>query len=68
ERKKHAEVLAEWKKLEDARKAKNKARRECYHKALQAWECKKAHAKAEKQKFSVKKPTLGKLLPVIPRP
>lgn len=68
ERKKHAEVLAEWKKLEDARKTENKARRECYHEALQAWECEKARAKAEKRKFSMKKPILGKLLPVIPRP
>ncbi|KIK98384.1 hypothetical protein PAXRUDRAFT_134365, partial [Paxillus rubicundulus Ve08.2h10] len=39
-----------------------------YHEALQAWECKKACANAEKQEFSMKQPILGKLLPVIPCP
>ncbi|KAG2107747.1 uncharacterized protein F5147DRAFT_653256 [Suillus discolor] len=35
ERKRHAEALTDWKKLEDARKAENKAQQEHYYKALQ---------------------------------
>ncbi|KAG1735677.1 uncharacterized protein EDB91DRAFT_1083591 [Suillus paluster] len=67
-RKRHAEALADWKKLEDARKAENKARREHYHEALKIWESEKARAKEEKRKLTEKKPTLGKLIAAIPRP
>jgi len=70
ERKRHAEALASWKKLEDARKVENKARRERYHEALQIWQSEKALAKAdpEKRRFTEKKPSLGKLVAPIPRP
>ncbi|KAJ8592234.1 hypothetical protein M405DRAFT_695312, partial [Rhizopogon salebrosus TDB-379] len=47
ERKRHAEALADWKKLEGARKVENKARRERYREALQIWQSEKALAKAD---------------------
>ncbi|KAG1736666.1 uncharacterized protein EDB91DRAFT_1083329 [Suillus paluster] len=64
--KRHVEALADWKKLEDARKAENKAQREHYHEALKIWESEKARAKEEKRKLTEKKPTLGKLIAAIP--
>ncbi|KAG1795026.1 uncharacterized protein HD556DRAFT_1235863 [Suillus plorans] len=68
ERKRRAETLVEWKKLEDARKEENKARRDHYHMAVEVWQVEKARARAEKQKFTKKKPALGKLVAAIPRP
>ncbi|KAG1888871.1 uncharacterized protein F5891DRAFT_966099 [Suillus fuscotomentosus] len=44
EHKRRAETLAEWKKLEDARKEENKARRDHYHMAIEVWQVEKARA------------------------
>ncbi|KAG6374888.1 hypothetical protein JVT61DRAFT_3617 [Boletus reticuloceps] len=64
----HAEAPAEWKRQEEERKARNNVLREQHRAVSQAWTEKKAQAKAEKTKFTEKRPTLGKLPGPIPCP
>jgi len=63
-----AELLVEWKKQQEVRKADIAARRAQWEQEKEEWEMEKAVAKVAKIKFSKKKPTLGKLPGVIPRP
>lgn len=62
------QALAEWRRLEDERKAENAARREEWEAEKQAWEVQKADAKVKKIKFTVKRPVLGKLRGPIQKP
>ena len=66
-REERAEVLAEWKKQQEMRKA-DVAMRAQWEEEKEEWEAEKAAAKTAKQKFTKKKPALGKLPAVIPRP
>ncbi|KIM81675.1 hypothetical protein PILCRDRAFT_8369 [Piloderma croceum F 1598] len=66
-REQRAEVLAEWKKQQDTRKADVTMRRAQWEEEKEEWEAEKAAAKTAEQKFTKKKPALGKLLAVILR-
>jgi hypothetical protein len=58
QREKHAELLAEWKREEKARKERNKVVKERWAVAVQLWVNERDVAKAERRKPGWKKPTL----------
>ncbi|KAG1899334.1 uncharacterized protein F5891DRAFT_981112 [Suillus fuscotomentosus] len=68
ERERRSEALATWKRLEDARKRENNEQCTRYREAVEIWNEEKSKAKLSKQKFTSKKPVLGKLQPPVPRP
>jgi hypothetical protein len=63
-----AELLVEWKKQQEARKADIATRRAQWEEEKEQWALEKAAAKTSGKRFSKKKPTLGKLPAVILRP
>lgn len=63
-----ASALEEWRSQEEERKRQNAARREEWEEEKRLWEQERSVAKTAKQRFNKKKPTLGKLLPAIPKP
>ena len=63
-----AELLVEWKKQQEVRKADVAMRRAQWEEEKEQWAVEKAAAKTVGKKFSKKKPTLGKLPVVILRP
>ncbi|KIK77966.1 hypothetical protein PAXRUDRAFT_165270, partial [Paxillus rubicundulus Ve08.2h10] len=61
-------VMAAWKEADDARKKRNKDRREGYHEELRLWEVERDLAKQEKRQVGWAKPKLGKLEASVPKP
>ena len=61
-------ALLEWKREEEARKTRNKGRREMHQKAVAVWEDEKKTAKAAKKVFKKLKPKQESLESPIPRP
>ncbi|KAH9916456.1 hypothetical protein B0H21DRAFT_703047 [Amylocystis lapponica] len=64
----HRLALEEYRVQVEARKEQIAARRAEWAEEKRQWEEEKEAAKAVKRKFSIPKPKLGKLPPVIPRP
>ncbi|KAJ7231775.1 hypothetical protein C8J57DRAFT_1146804, partial [Mycena rebaudengoi] len=63
------DAMAEWKALEQERKAENASIRTRWHAEVKAWEAERDRAKDLGKRPSWKKPVLkGKLLPAIPKP
>ncbi|KAF8834069.1 hypothetical protein BDN67DRAFT_862052, partial [Paxillus ammoniavirescens] len=56
EREQRGQAIAEWKKLEEARKTENKARRAEYRAALEQWKVARLKAQDKKRKFSKPQP------------
>ena len=67
-RSERADVLVEWKKQQGLRMIVIEQRRAAWAKEKDDWEAEKVVAKAAGNKFSKKKPVLGKLPPAIPIP
>ena len=67
-RSERADVLVEWKKQQRFRTIVIKQRWAAWAKEKDDWEAEKVVAKVARNKFSRKKPVLGKLPPAIPRP
>jgi len=63
-----AVLLATWKEAEEARKQRNKERKDAYHKELHLWNEEKELAKQEKQRVGWEKPKRGKLEAAIRKP
>ncbi|KAJ7937487.1 hypothetical protein B0H13DRAFT_1852458 [Mycena leptocephala] len=65
----HSTALAEWKSLEDARKARNKEIRARHREAVAAWEAERDERKRENKRPRWTKPLLkGQLFSPVPKP
>ncbi|KAI9434069.1 hypothetical protein H4582DRAFT_1819055 [Lactarius indigo] len=64
----HTEALAEWKKLEAARKERNEAKRLGYRTAVKAWEAERDLAKNEHRRPQWNKPKFEGYEKALPRP
>ncbi|KAI8973978.1 hypothetical protein BD414DRAFT_424962, partial [Trametes punicea] len=68
EKEKHQEALEEWKKLKAAWDKRVEAQRKRYKEALSQWEQEKQLAKLECRRPGWKKPLLGRLERLAPKP
>ena len=55
------QLMASWKKADEARKERNNVQKEAYHEALRLWEAERDLAKFENRRSGWKKPTRGEL-------
>ena len=63
-----AEAMKEWKKADAERKERNDEIKARFKEELRQWDTERDRAKRAKQKPGWKKPTRGKLPPLIPKP